>query len=597
MAASRLNWTNDEQPMTPHEPSDRRAVSRAVWYGPAFLLLVALAPLPYGFYTLLRWIVCGTGLFLAHHEYARRGEVSGWVVGLAGMALLFNPLFPIPLTREMWAPLDFGAAIALFVHCVAYRRSTVTASHATHDARVPRGSRTPAVLPTKAVLSRSASTPAVPIERDAHPIALAAGVRLQTWEIVRVLGAGGFGITYLAFDDTLNAPVAIKEYFYAGLATRISGGEVVPSSTQNAEGFTWGRTRFLDEARLLVRLAHPNIVRVHQYFEMNNTAYLVMDYVEGESLATVLKQHGSMTPAQWRYWLDPLLDALEHVHQHKYLHRDVKPANIVIRADPAGKTVPVLVDFGSARHAAAEKTRHLTAVHTPGYAPIEQYSATSRQGPATDIYALAAVTYRVLVGEPPPDAVDRSGEDEYRPLVECLRRPGDRFLAAVDGGLALRAADRPQSVAAWRAELTGNAHRAPRLTGRPHAGPHVPGHSGDHHPLSKVPSEGRHAQQQGVPKGDARPLPGNKSPQVQDFDDASWEGLDEELWHATLAGTPEEMGMGEEAPDIHDAPWLDVDEDFWHEAPDDVPEEMEAEAPDIDMRIDMGMAEDEDGRW
>ena len=224
---------------------------------------------------------------------------------------------------------------------------------------------------------------------------------------MRVLGAGGFGITYLAFDHHLNGPVAIKEYFYAGLAARDSDGTVAPGSASNAAGFDWGRDRFLDEARLLARLDHRNVVRVQRCFEANNTAYIVMEYVEGESLAAFLERHGRLTPAQWRPWLDALLAGLEHVHRRDYLHRDVKPANIVIRADAAGESSPVLIDFGSARRAAAEKTRNLTAVHTAGYAPIEQYSTTSRQGPAADIYGLAAVSYRALAGEPPPDAADQ----------------------------------------------------------------------------------------------------------------------------------------------------------------------------------------------
>ena len=209
-------------------------------------------------------------------------------------------------------------------------------------------------------------------------------------------------------------------------------------------------------------------MRVQRYFEANNTAYIVMEYVEGESLATFLERHGSVTPAQWRPWLDALLAGLEHVHRHDYLHRDIKPANIVIRADAAGGSSPVLIDFGAASRAAAEKTRHLTAVHTPGYAPIEQYSTTSRQGPATDIYALAAVSYRALAGEPPPDAAERMIEDRYRPLVQRLSRPGDRFLAAIDRALAPRAAERPQGVAEWRAELAGTARTSPRTaTGSP----------------------------------------------------------------------------------------------------------------------------------
>ena len=283
--------------------------------------------------------------------------------------------------------------------------------------------------------------------------ALPTGHRIAEYEIVRVLGAGGFGITYLAFDHNLNGPVAIKEYFYAGLAARTSGGAVEPNSTSNGDGFQWGRDRFLEEAQVLSRFDHPNIVRVHRYFEENNTAYIVMDYVEGESLAVFLKAHGPLTPDQWRPWMEALLDGLEHVHGRKYLHRDIKPENIVIRARADGESQPVLIDFGAARRAAADKTRQLTAVHTPGYAPIEQYSTASRQGPATDIYALAAVSYRVLAGEPPPNAADRVVKDDYRPLSGRIDDANRTWLAGIDHGLGLRPDDRPKTVAAWRAVL------------------------------------------------------------------------------------------------------------------------------------------------
>ena len=430
-------------------------MSSAFWLVPAVMLLVAVGPMPYGYYTLLRWIVCIACIFVASQEYDLRGVASVGVLGFTGLAVLFNPLIPIPLTREIWAPINVGVAIVLIAHRIVCARLAAIAESAAVAAPAAGVVRQLAPPPRELASRASERGPAVQVERGHDSNALAGGSRLHEYEIVRVLGAGGFGITYLAFDHKLNGPVAIKEYFYAGITVRARGGAVMPSSTSGAAGFEWGRARFLDEGRLLARLDHPNIVRVHRYFEANNTAYIVMEYVEGESLAAVLEKHAILTPEQWRPWMTPLLAGLEHVHRHDYLHRDIKPENIVIRGDAAGETTPVLIDFGAARRAAAEKTRHLTAVHTPGYAPIEQYSATSRQGPATDIYALAAVTYRVLAGVPPPDAVDRMVEDEYRPLLSRLRRPGDRFLAAIDSALAPRAADRPQCITAWRAELTG----------------------------------------------------------------------------------------------------------------------------------------------
>ena len=284
---------------------------------------------------------------------------------------------------------------------------------------------------------------------------------------------------------------------------------------------------------------------MHRYFEANDTAYIVMEYVDGESLAAVLEKHGTLTPAQWWPWMKALLDGLEHVHRRDYLHRDVKPANIVIRANSAGKTNPVLVDFGAARRAAAEKTRHLTAVHTPGYAPIEQYSASSRQGPATDIYALAAVTYRVLAGEPPPDAADRIVEDAYLPLAKRLRRPGDRFLAAIDRALAPRAADRPQSVAVWRVELTGAASE------------------------DSTSSVAYNSESPAPPDIEWKP----------NIDDAQWAPA----WVSD--------GESREPSDIESALEEDAQEDEWNEFMEEVLEAGDG-APE-----GMGPGEDEDGRW
>ena len=288
-----------------------------------------------------------------------------------------------------------------------------------------------------------------------HPAALPKGHRIGEYEIVRVLGAGGFGVTYLAFDHQLDGPVALKEYFPAEAARRGPGWGVAPSTTGRRAVFTWGLDRFIDEARSLHRLRHPNVVRAHRYVQAHGTAYIVMEYVEGESLQQVILERGRLTPDAWRRWLDPLLDGLAHVHGHGYLHRDVKPANIMIRAADG---TPVLIDFGAARVAARDRTH--TQVLTPGYAPLEQYSREGTQGPPTDIYALASVSYRVLTGERLSSAPDRVLDDDYEPLANRIQGADRRWLTAIDHGLALRPEDRPQTVPAWTAVMRG-ARSAP----------------------------------------------------------------------------------------------------------------------------------------
>ena len=296
---------------------------------------------------------------------------------------------------------------------------------------------------------------------ESHPHALPAGHRLEEYEIVRVLGAGGFGITYLAFDHQLDGPVAIKEYFPFEVAVRVDGWRVVASSAERREVFAWGLDRFIEEARSIHRFRHPNVVRAHRYVATRGTAYIVMEYVEGGSLEKVLDARGRLRAAAWRRWLDPLLDGLAHVHGQGYLHRDLKPANIVIRAADGE---PVLIDFGAARAAARDRT--YTQVLTPEYAPIEQHGSQGAQGPPADIYALAAVSYRALTGAPPPSAPDRVLDDRYEPLSDQATSSDRVWLAAIDQGLSLRPEDRPQTVTAWRTALIQGDNEPPEADAR-----------------------------------------------------------------------------------------------------------------------------------
>ncbi|MGE0371862.1 MAG: protein kinase [Gammaproteobacteria bacterium] len=287
-----------------------------------------------------------------------------------------------------------------------------------------------------------------------HLNALPVGYRLEEYEIVRVLGAGGFGMTYLAFDHHLDHAVAVKEYLPNDLAVRASGQTVVAKSTQDRESFEWGLERFLDEARTLARFSHPNLIRVHRFFRAHGTGYIVMEYAEGETLTEVLKRRGRMSEGEWKGWLLPMLEGLSQVHAASYLHRDIKPGNIIIRLDGS----PVLIDFGAARQAVGAKSRSVTSIVTPGYAPIEQYSSRGKQGAWTDIYALGAVSYRVLTGEEPADATERVREDPLVPAVEAGKGQGSEgFLRAIDWALSVDEKDRPQTVGAWRMAVAHGA--------------------------------------------------------------------------------------------------------------------------------------------
>jgi serine/threonine protein kinase len=276
--------------------------------------------------------------------------------------------------------------------------------------------------------------------------ALPPGTMLGDYRLDAVIGHGGFGITYRAFDSQLAKVVAIKEYLPVEFAVR-DGLTVVARGARFAEDFAWGRERFLDEARALARFRHPHIVPVLRFLVANGTAYTVMEFEDGRSLGELLRQSGrALPPDEVRRLTEGLLLGLGAVHAQGFLHRDIKPSNIIIRRDG----VPILIDFGAARQAMGSRTRTLTSVLTPQYAPIEQYAADGKQGPWSDIYSAGAVLHHALAGEPPPEAASRVGKDPYRPLVETeAGRFDPPFLAAIDAALAFAPEQRPQSVAAW----------------------------------------------------------------------------------------------------------------------------------------------------
>lgn len=277
---------------------------------------------------------------------------------------------------------------------------------------------------------------------------------LHEYRIEQVLGAGGFGTTYLARDTHLDKLVAIKEYLPAELAHRAADGSVQALNTAREADYRWGLERFLQEARTLARFSHPHIVRVVRYFEANGTAYMVMDYERGEPLKNALIVNPRLPEAELRRLATALLDGLAAVHAAGFLHRDIKPDNIFIRADGT----PLLIDFGAARQAVGGETRNLTAILTPGYAPLEQYSPDGRQGPWTDLYALGGVFYRCVTGAHPPDAVTRMRGDSLRDgLGKAAGAYSPPLLRAIGWALEMDEKKRPQSVEAWRAALLAAA--------------------------------------------------------------------------------------------------------------------------------------------
>ncbi len=280
--------------------------------------------------------------------------------------------------------------------------------------------------------------------------ALPVGTQLESYEIRAVLGVGGFGITYRAYDHQLECDRAVKEYLPAMFAVREPDGTTVtPKSGDDAESYEYGLRRFLDEARTLARFHEPNIVRVLRFMEAHHTAYFVMDYEEGEPLHVRLKREGRLGEADIRDIVVPILRSLRAVHAEKYLHRDIKPANIYLRRDGT----PVLLDFGSARRALEEHGRSLTGMVTPGYAPIEQYLTNERQGPWTDLYALGATLYHCATGIAPVAATERvAARNANEPdsldgmRTQLQSRYSAPFLDALQWMLALNAAERPKSV-------------------------------------------------------------------------------------------------------------------------------------------------------
>ena len=283
--------------------------------------------------------------------------------------------------------------------------------------------------------------------------ALPIGTRVHEFEITRVVGEGGFSVVYLAFDHTLHRSIALKEYIPSALASRRGDNTVAVRSAQHQQTFEAGLRSFINEARLLAQFDHPALVKVYRFWESNGTAYMAMPYYEGRTLKQILREHPEQATEAWlKRLLVPLLDALELLHRHRCYHRDIAPDNIQVLENEA----PVLLDFGAARRTIGDMTQAFTVILKPGYAPIEQYAdeADLKQGPWTDVYALAAVLYGAVVHKPPPTAVARVIKDPLEPLAKrALPGYSATFLSGIDRGLGVRPEERPQSIGEWRAML------------------------------------------------------------------------------------------------------------------------------------------------
>ncbi|MBF0401517.1 MAG: protein kinase [Magnetococcales bacterium] len=293
---------------------------------------------------------------------------------------------------------------------------------------------------------------------------IAVGSDLKNYRIEGILGQGGFGVTYRAVDTSDNTQVAIKEYFPRSMAIREADGSVRPKSNskEDEEMFAWGLERFRKEILTLAKFTHDNIVPILYFFETLGTVYMVMPFVEGDSLKSHVKKQRGMTEKRLLDIVLPLLSGLETMHKVGFLHRDIKPDNIFIQHHNGQ---PLLLDFGATRQTMGVGNHAMTVVMTPEYAPLEQGNAdSSKQGPWTDIFAMGAVMYWAVTEVKPLSANIRatamlSQEPDPMPPVAQIARGeySERVMKAIDHAIRISANERPQSIAEWREEMVGSS--------------------------------------------------------------------------------------------------------------------------------------------
>jgi serine/threonine-protein kinase len=261
------------------------------------------------------------------------------------------------------------------------------------------------------------------------------------YRIEQPLGQGGFGITYQGIDTRLNRAVAVKEFFPEGCWRE--GSTVVSAGRWNSDTYSSAKQKFLLEGQTLGQFNHPGIVQVFYYFEENNTAYMVMEYLKGQTLAELLKKkQGKLSEAKALEHITKVGEALEFLHQAQFLHRDIKPDNIMLLDD--GRVV--LIDFGAARDFNTTSTARHTTMLTPGYAPLEQYGRALKYGAFTDIYALASTLYHLLTGQAPVSAIERAAGVELKTVKEIAPHVSLRVSEAIAKAMVMDVTARIQSV-------------------------------------------------------------------------------------------------------------------------------------------------------
>ena len=269
------------------------------------------------------------------------------------------------------------------------------------------------------------------------------GTKLEHYVIEKLLGGGGFSLVYLGKDTKTKQKVAIKEYLPSKIAYRTNSLQVRPLESNNTDALTQGHKAFLKEARALVSLTHENIVHVTNFFQANNTVYMVMDYEEGANLQSYIKARGSLSETFLRTVFPLLLNGLESVHKLGYLHLDIKPGNIHLR--PGGS--PLLFDFGAVHEISSSRQKQESQVVTPGFSPVEQYNLKGYVGPWTDLYAIGATMRACLDGASPPAANARLEKDNMRPATIIYKKKISMpLLEGIDWAMEIDPLHRPQNV-------------------------------------------------------------------------------------------------------------------------------------------------------